>query len=183
VVVAAVARIVDIPAVVLLARVRPREAAIAVATLATVVAAGTLEGIGVAIGLSLLDVLYRRLRGGGDPSGEPAVTASLDSPASLSLSGPLFYANAERWERQIAELADHSDADEIAVDAAAVTDIDATAADTLRDLSVQLHRQQRSLRLTGVTPPVEALLDRYGLDLVDRRTPSHPVPTRSRPGP
>ena len=162
VLIAAVARIVDIPAVVRLARVRPAEAAIAVVTLTTVVALGTLEGILAAVGFSLLDAARRRMHRG---AGAPASNGPVEPVgAALEQVGPLFYGNAERFARDVSDVADrHAQTTSVVVDARRLTDIDATAADTLRQLAQELERSGKALHLADPPPDVVDLLDRYGL--------------------
>jgi sulfate permease, SulP family len=182
VVIAAVARIVDIPSMVGLARVRPREAAIAVITLATVVAAGTLEGIGVAAGLAIVDAVSRRRR----VDSSPGISSTRAAPgvAALRPVGPMCYINAERVARNVTEVADrHPRTDLIVVDVRGVTDVDATAADTLRELARELEQGGQTLRLADPPSCVAHDLDRYGLSTLVLEPGSPVNPMRRRPDP
>lgn len=181
VVVVAVARIIDLPAIVQLGRVRPAEAGIAVITMGTVVAVGTLEGIVAAIVLSLADVARRMAVARSDRSA-PLPEAP---GAALRIGGPLFFANAERFACDVTKQAEQRDATEVVVDASRVTDIDMSAAATLAGLSERLDQQGRSLRLVGASPGVARLLHGYALDhlLAPSMPPlslSGPVPAGSR---
>jgi high affinity sulfate transporter 1 len=160
VVVLAVARIIDIPALARLARISTGEVTIALVTMATVIVGGTLEGLVVAVLLSLGRVAVRvaiaRMRPGSAP---------LDvSDAALRVSGPLFFANAERFARRVTARAERDQSSEVWVDASRLTDVDVTAAAALTALDDRLGGQGRSLHLLGLSPAVAAQLHRYGLD-------------------
>jgi high affinity sulfate transporter 1 len=173
VVVLAVARIIDIPALARLARISTGEVTIALITMATVIVGGTLEGLVVAVLLSLGRVAVRfaiaRLRPGSAP---------LDVPdAAMQVSGPLFFANAERFARHVIARAELDQSTEVVVDASRVTDVDVTAAAALTALDARLESRDRSLRLVGASPAVTSQLHRYGLDrLVAERRRTEPAP-------
>jgi MFS superfamily sulfate permease-like transporter len=160
VVVLAVARIIDIPALARLARISPGEVTIALVTMATVIVAGTLEGLVVAVLLSLGRVAVRFVIAWMAPSNAP-----LDVPdPAIRVSGPLYFANAEKFARRVIARTELDQSSEVVVDVSRVTDIDVTAAAALAALADRLDSQDRSLHLIGASRAVAAQLHRYGLD-------------------
>ncbi|RPI07967.1 MAG: SulP family inorganic anion transporter, partial [Actinobacteria bacterium] len=174
VVVLAVARIIDIPALARLAQISLGEVTIALITMATVVVGGTLEGLVVAVLLSLGRVAVRFAIARMAPSSaSPAVPNAV-----FHMAGPLFFANAERFARHVIAQAELDPSKEVLVDVSRVTDIDVTAAAALTALDERLESRARSLRFVGASPAITSQLRRYGFD----RLSAERLPTELRPG-
>jgi len=151
IVVAAVLRLIDLTALRTLSRVRRVELVIALAALVGVVAVGLLQGVVIAMGLSLLDFLWRTSRPhdavlGRAPgrSGFHDITRARDAtgvPGTLvyRFDAPLFYANAERFRSRVLRLLDRHPGTRLEVlDASPIADIDVTAGRMLGELQGQL---------------------------------------------
>jgi high affinity sulfate transporter 1 len=151
IVVAAVLRLIDLKALRTLSRVRRVELVIALAALTGVVAVGLLQGVVIAMGLSLLDFLWRTSRPhdavlGRAPGrrGFHDITRARDAagvPGTLvyRFDAPLFYANAERFRSRVLRLVGrHPDTRLVVLDASPIADIDVTAGRMLGELQEQL---------------------------------------------
>ncbi len=151
IVVAAVLRLIDLKALRTLSRVRRVELVIALAALIGVVAVGLLQGVVIAMGLSLLDFLWRTSRPhdavlGRAPgrSGFHDITRVRDAtgvPGALvyRFDAPLFYANAERFRSRVLRLVGrHRGTRLVVLDASPIADIDVTAGRMLGELQEQL---------------------------------------------
>jgi SulP family sulfate permease len=77
----------------------------------------------------------------------------------------LFYANASRFSEEIMEIVESADPPLrwLALDAAAVGDLDYSGADSVRQVATELEGRGASLVLCSVDPAVQKLLDAYGL--------------------
>ena len=138
------------PALARLAQIDAGEVAVALITMATVIVGGTLEGLVVAVLLSLGRVAVRFAIARMAPS-----SAHLDVPdIAIRVSGPLFFANAERFARQVIARAELDQSSEVLVDVSRVTDVDVTAAAALAALDDRLDSQGRSLHVIGASPAV-----------------------------
>jgi len=131
--------------------VRRVEFAIAVGAMIGVVAVGVLEGVIIAMGLSLLDFLWRTSRPhdavlGVVPgrSGYHDVARARGArtvPGALvyRFDAPLFYGNAEHFRRRVRTLLTREDGTRlVVVDASAIADIDVTAGRMLGELREEL---------------------------------------------
>lgn len=155
--------------------VRGTEFAVALTTAVAVVFLGLEQGIVVAVLASIVDHLRH--------SYNPHSTVLRKSPAGHWQSVPvtpggrtvaglviyrfgssLYFANASRLPADIAILTGHSDhLDWLCLDAAAIGDIDYTAAAILSRTQTQLSAAGTRLVLANVINPVRHQLDRYGL--------------------
>lgn len=171
IVIVAVARLIDLRALRTLFRVRRVEWAIAVAALAGVVAIGLLEAVVLAMGLSLLDFLWRTSRPcdtllGVVPGrrGYHDVTRFPEArqrPGVLvyRFAAPLFYGNAERFRSRVLHLLDrHPHTTLVVVDASAIADIDVTAGRMLGELRGQLAARHVRLVIAAALGRVYDLL-------------------------
>ena len=77
----------------------------------------------------------------------------------------LYYANATRFVEEVVLLAEDAKPPLrwLAVSAAAIGDIDYSAADSLRQVSEELKGRRTTLILSDVQPSVRSSLDAYGL--------------------
>jgi sulfate permease, SulP family len=154
-------------------------------TFAGVLLIGLLEGIALAVGLSLVLVLARAVRPHdavlGFVEGMDGFHDTDDFLQAETIAGlivyrfdaPLFFANAERFQSRILDLvrAAATPVEWVLLDAEAITDLDSTAAEMLEDLRAELEQQgvvlavaraKRALRdrlaAAGLS---QALTDRY----------------------
>lgn len=174
IVIAAVLRLIEVRTLRTLFRVRRVEFAIALAAATGVVALGVLEGVVIAMGLSLLDFLWRTSRPrdailGTAPgrSGYHDITRTRDARTAPGVlvyrfGAPLFYANAERFRERVRTLVRRTEAVRlVVVDASTIPDIDVTAGRMLGELQEEL--AGRGVRLVIA----EALHDVYDLLVSD----------------
>ena len=154
----------------------PGEFKLAVGTATAVVVIGVEQGILLAIGLSLLrhvrhsyhpNTSVLAIDGVGHHAPIPAVAGAQTRPGLIvyEFGADLFYANANRFVEDVRNLVAHAPAPTrwFVVDAGAVTDIDYSAAQTLRDLIADLQQQGVDLALARVRPGLRADLARHGV--------------------
>ena len=163
-----VARLLDIR------RESPGEFYIAVFTAAAVVAIGVEQGILLAIALSL----FRHVRHSYNPhtvvlapnaSGRwvpvPAAPGKETEPGLIiyRFNSDLFYANAHRFTDEVRSLVKHAPTPTrwFIVDAGAITDIDYSAAKSVRDLLDDLARQKVGIVFARVSPYLRSDMDRH----------------------
>lgn len=102
-------------------------------------------------------------------------TRTADDVALLRVDGPLFFANTKRLEDRVqATVADRPEVRAVILDASSTTDIDASGAHALHELSADLDAAGIALHLAVVRGPVRDVLDRggYWRALDDRVHPS-----------
>ena len=151
IVIVAVLRLIELPTLRTLWRVRRVEWAIAVAAAGGVVAIGVLEGVVIAMGLSLLDFLWRTTRprdavlgavpgrAGYHDVARARGARTLPGVLVYRFGAPLFYANAERFRTRVRTLVRRGDGTRlVVVDASTVSDIDVTAGRMLGELQEEL---------------------------------------------
>jgi high affinity sulfate transporter 1 len=188
VVIVAASILVDIPAVVHLLRRAPIEGALSLAAFAGVAIIGVLEGIVVALGLSVIAFVnqawrpYRAelgqitgVRGYHDLSRHPDAQR-IDDIAIVRFDAPLFFANAGIFAHFVRSIADATPSLRYVVLAAEpITSIDSTAIDELVELDEHLTRSGIELVFAELKGPVRDDLARYGLS--DRFGPDRFAPT------
>ena len=168
--------LVDIAGMRRVARVRPDEFVVALITAATVVLIGVEQGIVLAIILSVIDHLRRSYRPSNttlEVSGDRMKSTPVH-PSSRTLPGlvvyrfnsSLYYANANLLLEQTTALMASTDPDPVrwlCIDAAGVSDVDYSAAETLR----QVHEvgQEHDVRIVfvEVQTRVRVELERFNL--------------------
>ncbi|HEY2619771.1 MAG TPA: SulP family inorganic anion transporter [Acetobacteraceae bacterium] len=157
-------------------RESPGERRLALLTAAAVVGIGVEQGILIAIGLSLLRHVNHSYRPHSavlapDAAGrwEPA-TASPGTETAPGLmvyrfGADLFFANADRFADEVRALVDKAPNQVrcFVIDAAAITDIDYSAARTLRALLAELARRDTTVMIARVNQFLRADLDRHGI--------------------
>jgi sulfate permease, SulP family len=159
-------------------KLRRNEFVVAAATVATVVCVGVLQGIIVAIVLSLIDHLRRSYRpptavlgprSGDEAGARGAVPATADARTEPGLvvflfAAPLYYANAEHFAEEVLAFTESDEPLEwVCLDVAAMPDIDMTGAESLKSVQKNLAARGVTLAFAGALPDVEAELERYGL--------------------
>ncbi len=154
VVIAAVLRLIDLPALRWLLRVNRRDFALAVASLVGVLVLGILPGVGFAVALSVLAVLERAWHPYSAVLGRvPALKGYHDTqrhPEGVQVPGlllfrfdaPLFFANAEVFRDALHHALADSQEPVVTVVVAAepITDVDSTAAEVLGEIAGELER-------------------------------------------
>lgn len=174
-------RLVDGPEIRRIARFRRSELVLTGATTIGVLTLGILPGIGLAIGLSILDLLRRVARGHDGILGYvpdvPGMHDVDDYPDATTVQGlvvyrydsPLFFANAEDFRHRAlaavtdSEIAAHEPVDWLLVNMEANVEVDLTALDALEDLREELASSGTTLALVRVKQDLREDLDRYGL--------------------
>ncbi len=188
VVIAASLSLADIPGTVRLWRQRRIEFLLSIVAFLGVALLGVLEGIAVAVALSILNVFRRawwpyettlgRLPGRPGyhdrqlhPEGEELPGATI-----FRFDAPLFFANARTFRDQVRRLAAADPPPSwILIAAEPITDIDTTAADMLAELDDELNAKAISLVFAELKDPVHAKLERY--ELIGPLDPHHFFPT------
>jgi len=181
VVIAAAVSLADVGSLRRYLEVRRSSLAISLVATAGVVFVGVLEGILVAVALSIL-LFFKR---GWWPHGE--VLGRVDgqegwhsvrsAPAAEQRPGvlvyrweaPLFFANAGMFRQQIRRLVRDGRPTWVVLQCEAVTDIDVTAADLLEQLDTELNAQGIHLAFVELRGRLRDLVYRYGLyETLDR---------------
>ncbi len=169
----------DIAAFRFLRRVRPAEFWLAVVTAFGVLTVGILQGILVAVMLSLINVIYHISRPNDallddvDANGGTVYRGVADKATALSEPGlivyrfdaPLVFANAgfftERLEGLIANAGEGLKC--VILDAEAISNFDSTAAEALENLDADLERRGVDLWVARANEPLRQLLQVTGL--------------------
>jgi MFS superfamily sulfate permease-like transporter len=188
VVIAASLSLADIQGTVRLWRQRRVEFLLSITAFAGVALLGVLEGIAVAVALSILNVFRRAWRPYQTTLGRvPGMPGQHDRrlhPDAEQLPGlvifrfdaPLFFANARTFRDQIRRLAAAEPRPSwIVIAAEPITDVDTTAADMLADLDEELNAAGTSLVFAELKDPVREKLERY--ELIGPLNPEHFLPT------
>jgi high affinity sulfate transporter 1 len=139
---------------------------------------GVIAGIGIAIGLSLLDFIRRAwrphdavlgrvdgLKGYHDVTSHPNVHR-IPGLILFRWDAPLFFANADLFRERVREVALEADppARWVVVAAEPITDVDTTAADMIEELSLELEAAGIELAFAEMKTPVKEWLRRYELE-------------------
>ena len=188
VVIAASLSLADIPATTRLWQVRRSEFFLMLTAFLGVALLGVLEGIGLAVVLSIFQVFKHawwpyqttlgkvpKLPGYHDISSYPNAEI-LPGLVIYRFDGPLFFANARTFREHIRSMANATPRPTwLLVAAEPITDIDSTAADMLTEIDKELNDNQISLVFAELKDPVRAKFERY--DLLDTVNKDHFFPT------
>jgi high affinity sulfate transporter 1 len=187
VVIAASLSLADVAGTVRLWRQRRAEFALSLAAFAGVALVGVLQGIAIAVALSILNVFRRAWWPYQTTLGRVPGRAGLHDrtvhPDAEELPGlvvfrfdaPLLFANARTFREAIRRLAAADPRPRwILIAAQPITDVDTTAADMLADLDEELNAEGTSLVFAGLKTPVHAKLARY--QLIGPLDPAHFFP-------
>ncbi|HEY7343303.1 MAG TPA: sulfate permease [Ktedonobacterales bacterium] len=188
VVIAASISLADIPGLVRLWRQRPTEFFLAIAAFLGVALLGVLQGIALAVALSILNVFRRAWwpyqTTLGRVPGMPGVhdrQQHLDAEVLPGLvifrfDAPLFFANTRAFRDHIRYFAaTELNLRWILIAAASITDVDTTAADMLAALDEEINADNISLVFAELKDPVREKLQRY--ELIGHLDPAHFFPT------
>lgn len=173
-------------------QVRRSEFLLSLAALLGVTLAGVLEGLVIAIGLSLGNFVRRAWRPHdavlGRVEGRRGYHDIERHPEALQIPGliifrfdaPIFFANAEHFQRRIASVIREAETRVhwVIIAAEPVTDIDTTAAETLREILDEFEARDIQLGFAELKGPVKDRLRTYGL--YDRIGSEHFYPTVGR---
>ena len=184
IIIAASMRLFDVAEFRRLLVMRPSEFWLAVASLLGVAFVGVLEGIVIAVVLSVLDFFRRAwqpysavlghvdgMEGYHDVSRYPNAHR-IPGLVILRWNAPLFFANGNLFRDLIRQLVAQSEPKPfwILVSAEPVTDIDTSAADVLVDLDMELNSQGIHLVFAEMKDPVKDKIIKYGLlETIDQR--------------
>ena len=181
IVIKAVWRFMDVEAMRRYRRIRRADFVAAVVCAMGVVLFGPLSGLGIAIAVSLLAIIYRssfpRIEVLGKISDEKAAWGRVRGHADrrpvagvvvVRLDAPLFWANATAIEeRLLKEIERWPGTRGLVLDLEATTQLDTTSVDVLADLVHEMRKRNVDLYLARVLHPVHAVLVRSGfLDLL-----------------
>jgi high affinity sulfate transporter 1 len=182
IVIAAALSLMDLASVAKFRRVRRSTFALTMTATLGVVLFGVLEGILIAVAMSILIFFKRNWWPTGQVLGR---VASLDSwhgidayPDAAQVPGvvvfrweaPLFFANAGMFRQEVRRLVNSSNANWIVVQCEAITGIDVTAADMLERLDTELNQRGVHLVFVEMRNRLRDLVTRYGLlDTLDAR--------------
>jgi high affinity sulfate transporter 1 len=188
VVITAALSLADLPGTARLWRQRKAEFMLSIVAFLGVALLGVLPGIGIAVGLSILNVFRRAwwpyetvlgrvdgLAGYHDVHSYPDAR-HLPGLEILRFDAPLIFANAKTFRNEVRALARTEPPPRwIVIAAEPLTDVDTTAADMLEELDQALNAAGISLVFAELKDPVRRKIQRYGLDhTID---PAHYFPT------
>ncbi len=175
VVMVAVVGLVDVPALRRLGRWRRSEFAFAMVAFAGVALLGVLWGVGIAIAVSLLSFIRRawrphdavlgrvdNLKGYHDTERHPEGRL-IPGLVLYRFDAPLFFANADYFRERVRAIVRSEQPRWIVVAAEPITDIDATAGETLRALNEELDAAGIELAFAELKGPVRDRLRQYGI--------------------
>jgi high affinity sulfate transporter 1 len=164
--------------------IRKSEFFLALACILGVAFVGVLEGIVIAVVLSILQFFERAWRPHSAVLGKPVNLPGYHDieryPEARQIPGllmirwdaPLFFANANLFRQRIRTLVKQADPTPkwVLVTAEPVTDIDTTAAEMLADLDLELNAAHIHLVFAELKDPVQDKIVRYGLlETIDYR--------------
>jgi sulfate permease, SulP family len=192
IVIFAAIKLVDIPEFVRLARFRRSELILAVLTTVAVLTVGILDGILVAVGLSIMDLLRRVARPHDGILGYVPGVAGMhdidDYPNAALVPGlvvyrydsPLFFANAEDFKRRALASLDVADGpvEWFVLNTEAMVEVDITGIDALDELREELERRGIVLAAARVKQDLRddlaaaGLIDRIGEDRIFMTLPT-----------
>jgi high affinity sulfate transporter 1 len=187
VVITAALSLMDLGALRRYARVRRSALILSLVATAGVVFVGVLQGIAIAVVLSIF-MFFRRswwphgavlaqtdgVEGWHDVADQPGAR-QLPGIVVFRWESPLFFANAPAFRRQVRRLAKERQPSWIVLQCEAITDIDVTAAEILEDLDDELNRDGVHLAFAEMRHRLQELALRYGL--LDTLEHDHFYPT------
>ncbi len=189
IVIYAALRLIEVPEFRRLRQFKRSEFRLALITLFGVLATDLLIGVGLAVALSVVDLLARLMRPHDAVLGSAPNLAGLhdvkDWKGATTVPGlvlyrydaPLCFANAENFRRRALEAiaAEQTPVEWFVLNAEAIAEIDITAADALQDFSQELQRRNITFAMARVKQDLYALLERAGI--VERLGPERFFPT------
>ncbi len=180
-------RLIDVGEFVRIARYRRTELLIALATTAGVLVLGVLQGVLVAVSLSLVDVIRRVARPHDAVEGLVPDLAGMhdvdDYPDAVPVPGllvyrydaPLFFANADNFLSRVRESVEAYAPQWVVLNTEAIGEVDLTGADALETLRAELEARGVVLALARLKQEQREALAPSGL--LERIGPEHVFPT------
>ena len=181
VVIAAALSLMDISLLARYARVRPSAVVLSLVTSAGVIVFGVLQGIVIAIVLSVFLVFHRSWWAKGAVLGQiPGIggwhsielhsdASELDGIVVYRWEAPLHFANAGAFRRQVRHLVRERRPPWLVLQCEAITDIDVTAAGMLEQLDRELNAQGTHVAFVEMRSRLQQLTLHYGLfETLDR---------------
>ena len=168
----------DLPTMIWLWKVRRTELVLCLAALAGVALVGVLQGIVIAIVLSILAFMYRLWRpydatlgrvpgrhGYHDIDRHPEAR-QIPGVVLYRFDAPLFFANAEHFAREVKRHVAERGAPvhRVIISGEPIVDVDTTGVDALKDLLADLEAVDTSVGFAEFKGPVRDRLRRYGLE-------------------
>ncbi len=177
VVISAALRIFDLGALRVFYKVRRSDFVLSIFAFLAVIVFGVLNGIAVAVAVSLLDFIRRAWRPHDAVLGRAAgvkgyhdITRYPDAKQVPGLllyrwDAPLFFANADTFRERVLGAVDEAKGlvRWVVVAAEPITDVDTTAAEMLLELDKELSARDAELAFAEMKDPVRDRLERYGL--------------------
>ena len=177
VVLGAAARVFDLGALRVFYRVRRSDFVLSIVAFLAVAGLGVIPGIGIAVGLSLLDVVRRawrphhailgRAEGVKGYHDLERFKKARQIPGLLLFrwDAPLFFANADLFRtRVLAAVESRAEPVKwVVIAAEPITDVDTTAAEMLEDLHKELNLLGAEITFAEMKDPVKDRLERYDL--------------------
>ncbi len=175
--------LIDIPEFQSIYEARRSEFTLAVITVLGVLILGLVQGVGVAVGLSLLEFIKRVYRPHTSVLGIHEGVDGFHGVASVeeqqffpglvvyAFDAPLFFANASFFAKDIRNIIANSTESihYLLVDAAAIPDIDTSAADSFKELYNELCEQRIVVGITGANSLLLGMMRKTGIeDLVGK---------------
>ena len=157
-------------------RFYPRSSFHAATTTLCVLAAGVIPGILFGVAISLIGLINRISRPmdavlqavpghGYHDIGENPTGQTVPGLIAYRFYAPLIFSNAGYFVEQVRHLVAHSPTPVrwFLIDAQAITDIDVTAAESLRNLIQELHERGVVLKIARANRPLRDILERIGV--------------------
>ena len=177
IVIASAIGLIEIDGLMRIYRMQPWEFWLSIVCFAGVAVLGVIPGIGLAIGIAVVEFLWDGWRPYsavlGRPKGVEGYHDITRYPGADRVPGlvlfrwdaPLFFANAELFKDRVLEAVAQSPTPVrwVVVAAEPVTSVDVTAADSLVELNDALHKAGIELRFAELKDPVKDKLKRFGL--------------------
>jgi high affinity sulfate transporter 1 len=184
IIIAASISLFDVPQLRRLWSVRKSEFVLAMASILGVALVGVLEGIVIAVVISIFQLFERAWRPYAAVLGKPDAVAGYHDitryPSANQLPGlliirwdaPLIFANANIFRKKLRKLIARIDPSPVwvVITAEPITDVDTTAGDMLVDLDLELNAAGIHLVFAELKDSVREKIERYGLlETIDRR--------------
>jgi high affinity sulfate transporter 1 len=184
IIIAASISLFDVPQLRRLWSVRKSEFVLAMASILGVALVGVLEGIVIAVVISIFQLFERAWRPYAAVLGKPDDVAGYHDitryPSANQLPGlliirwdaPLIFANANIFRKKLRKLIARIDPSPVwvVITAEPITDVDTTAGDMLVDLDLELNAAGIHLVFAELKDSVREKIERYGLlETIDRR--------------
>jgi high affinity sulfate transporter 1 len=177
IVIVAVVSLIDYKLLTHLFRTRRQEFWVMTITALAVIILGVLPGVLISVAMSMADFFLRASRPPEAVLGKVpnrrgyydlknhAEARAVPGVVIYRFGAPLFYANHADFESRVLELADEEDVRAIVVAGEAITDIDTTAADGLRDLAQKLKGKRVDLYFAGLIEQSRIQLENYDVGI------------------